>query len=196
MSGAREEILRALRSARPTLAEPIRRVTPPAMPDDADTILRDRVEEAGGRLERVRRVDLLSGIRWPRDLESTKHLYSTLPELASRGAGAAREHVHALAKLELCVIEAEFAVVESGAAWHVPKTRHCRAAALLAEHLVVVVDANQRVPTLHEAYARIDLAGSTFGWFLCGPSKTADIEQALVFGAHGPRTLSLVLASS
>ena len=51
------------------------------------------------------------------------------------------------------------------------------------------------MPTLHDAYQRIDLSTTRFGWFLCGHSKTADIEQALVLGAHGPRTMSVVALS-
>ena len=49
---------------------------------------------------------------------------------------------------------------------------------------------------LHDAYARIDAAAHAFGWFLAGPSKTADIEQALVIGAHGPCAATVVLVRS
>jgi L-lactate dehydrogenase complex protein LldG len=35
-----------------------------------------------------------------------------------------------------------------------------------------------------------------FGVFVAGPSKTADIEQILVIGAHGPRSLTVLLVPS
>ena len=83
-------------------------------------------------------------------------------------------------------------MAESGAVWNVPRPLD-RAAMLLCEHLVLVVPAAAVVATLHEAYARIDPAPGGFGWFVAGPSKTADIEQTLVLGAHGPRDATLLL---
>ena len=193
MSEARDTILARLESARPPVAEAPGPMTPPAEPANPIETLRIRVEEAGGLFQSASRTDWMNQVRWPDDLSAMNHVYSALPALEARGVGRTAATDRELDCLDLCVLRAEFAVVENGAVWHVPSTPRERSAALLAQHLFVVVDATELVPTLHQAYERIDLAETTFGWFLCGPSKTADIEQSLVLGAHGPRTMSLVL---
>jgi L-lactate dehydrogenase complex protein LldG len=45
---------------------------------------------------------------------------------------------------------------------------------------------------MHEAYAQIGMEEYGFATFLAG-SKTADIEQSLVLGAHGARGLTVFL---
>ena len=193
MSEARDTILARLESARPPAAEAPGAMAPPAEPTDPIETLRIRVEEAGGLFQSASRTDWMNQVRWPDDWSAMNHVYSALPALEARGVGRTAATDRELDCLDLCVLRAEFAVVENGAVWHVPSTPRERLAALLAQHLFVVVDTTELVPTLHQAYDRIDLAETTFGWFLCGPSKTADIEQSLVLGAHGPRTMSLVL---
>jgi L-lactate utilization protein LutC len=85
------------------------------------------------------------------------------------------------------------AVAESGAVWWVPRDEAERRAAFLAERVILVVARTELVDDLHTAYRRIDPAAGHYGCFVAGPSKTADIEQALVIGAHGPRVLDVYL---
>lgn len=203
MSAARAAILERLRNggaafAAGSLAEAeaaVRRVPAPPAPSDPETAFGGQLRAAGGRLQVVTTEPANETIEWPVPLAELEHVYSGVPEVTPRGLGlrAAEVPVHALHTLDCTVIRAEFGVAENGAIWHAPRSAQERAAILLAEHLVVLLAADAIVPSLHQAYARIDLGTLRFGWFLAGPSKTADIEQALVLGAHGPRSLQVVL---
>ena len=68
-----------------------------------------------------------------------------------------------------------------------------RALPFICQHLVIVLPIKKLVPTMHQAYQSIDVSANGFGTFIAGPSKTADIEQALVIGAHGARSLVVYL---
>ena len=62
-----------------------------------------------------------------------------------------------------------------------------------ATALMVVIPRDALVDTMHEAVVRPEVGDFAYGCFMSGPSKTADIEQALVFGAHGPMSVTVVL---
>lgn len=93
----------------------------------------------------------------------------------------------------LFVVQGRFAVAENGAVYVDAADLSARNSIVLAEHLVVVVPFDAIVPTMHEA-VRLMPTDSRCGWFLSGPSKTADIEQSLVHGAQGSRSHTVLFA--
>lgn len=100
---------------------------------------------------------------------------------------------HELANLDFALVPGEFGVAENGAVWVSGCGVRQRAVYFLAQHLALSVPASALVDNMHQAYERLSFEAPAFGTFLAGPSKTADIEQALVIGAHGARTLTVFL---
>jgi L-lactate dehydrogenase complex protein LldG len=100
---------------------------------------------------------------------------------------------HAIEGLGLAVVPGAFAVAENGAVWVPGDGLRPRGIFVVTEHLALVVPAAEVVHDMHEAYRRIAFPSAGFGTFVAGPSKTADIEQALVIGAHGARSCTLFL---
>lgn len=93
---------------------------------------------------------------------------------------------------DLAVVEGCFAVAENGAVWITQQVKH-KALYFISTGLVIIINKDDLVNNMHEAYRRIEGTDYKFGFFVSGPSKTADIEQALVFGAHGPVNVLVAL---
>ncbi len=95
---------------------------------------------------------------------------------------------HDLADVDYAVLPGEFAVAENAAVWVDGSRVSHQAIYFIAQHVALVVPAAEVVHNLHQAYARLSFPDSGYGVFISGPSKTADIEQSLVIGAHGARS--------
>lgn len=99
---------------------------------------------------------------------------------------------HELKHIDLAVIQGEVGVAENGCVW-IPQNVRQKVVYFIAEYLVIVLDKNNIVDNMHEAYKKIQFSDKGFGIFISGPSKTADIEQALVVGAHGATGVTVIL---
>jgi L-lactate dehydrogenase complex protein LldG len=109
-------------------------------------------------------------------------------------AGAvAGELAHSFADVELTIFQSDLGVAENGALWLTESQMNVRVLPFISQHLAVVISRKALVPTMAQAYAQIGNADYGYGAFISGPSKTADIEQSLVIGAHGPRSLSVFI---
>nr|WP_315211785.1 LUD domain-containing protein [uncultured Flavobacterium sp.] len=123
-----------------------------------------------------------------------KRMITTIPALAEIAeTDWFNDDPHTLENVELTLVEAHFGVAENSALWVTDDLLGQRVAPFITQYLAIIVHKKDIVATMHQAYDRIRNQEYGFGTFIAGPSKTADIEQSLVLGAHGARGLIVFL---
>jgi L-lactate dehydrogenase complex protein LldG len=158
---------------------------------DLEAQLERALEQAKASLVRLAPgADLAAAASALAVLREARRVCSLLPAIA--GTTLPRD-ASECAALDVTVFAADFAVAENGALWVPEPTSVPRAALFLAQHVVGVVSRAALVHDMHEAYARLGTRFGRYGCFMAGPSKTADIEQALVIGAHGARSMTVLV---
>ena len=187
---SRDDILGAVRGNRP-VPVPLPQIPQFDRPDgDLVGLFMDMVGAIGGAAFEAPREEVAAKLRdvYPDQTQ----LASAVPDVVS--GTIAMDTVtdpHDLAHLDLLVCQGILGVAENGAVWVPESQMGHRAAPFLAQHLALLVPRTAIVWSMHEAYARLQVDAEGFGAFIAGPSKTADIEQSLVIGAHGPRSLAV-----
>lgn len=102
-----------------------------------------------------------------------------------------------LMTVDVGVVEGRIGVAENACIW-IPQQMKEKAICFASEQLVIVLRRHDIVNNMHEAYERIAQSQEffqqyKFGTFISGPSKTADIESALVYGAQAARGVTVIL---
>lgn len=163
---------------------------------DASVIPETFKTVAGNVGGKVISVSSLADIRAHLTIVSGTRVLTTIPEffdIADDAASFADATPHELENVELAILQAEFGVAENSALWVTEKQMGIRVLPFICQHLAFVVNANDIVADMHAAYERTQESDHGFASFIAGPSKTADIEQSLVLGAHGPRSLVIFI---
>ncbi|WP_293761175.1 LUD domain-containing protein [uncultured Aquitalea sp.] len=131
----------------------------------------DAVELAEGQSVRE-----LVAERWPKagrtvDITGADHEEAATP--------------HDWQDVDIAIVPGDLAVAENAAVWVSHPDNRFRSLYFLTQKLVMVVPKANIVDTMRDAYARVRITEHGFGSFIAGSSRTADIEQSLVMGAHG-----------
>ena len=188
---SRETILNAIRYNLPQ-----ERIEHPVVPDFAWTdgplkaAFVKRLEEAGGAAH-----DVATAAEAEAKLRTlhpdAKVICSAVPEIQGNRRAESVADPHDLADVDVGVVRAQFAVAEGGAVWLTQEDLVVDALGFLSQHLVVLLDPEEIVTDMHEAYRRVRLDSTAYGCLMMGPSATADIESTLVHGAQGVRSLNV-----
>lgn len=192
---SRDQLLSRIRQNKP---EPLPIPTVPTFVNENDDLL-DRFQDAlafvGGHLINLSTstVSSLSETLQER-FPDAQRIASAIPLPGiNRVDVSAETDKLVLEQIDVAVLNGDFAVAENAAVWVPESNMLHRALPFIAQHLVLLVNPQTLVPNMHIAYQQIDRKQLSYGVFIAGPSKTADIEQSLVIGAHGARSLTVVL---
>lgn len=151
---------------------------------------------AGARLIEMKEGELLNDIIRQAYPES-KIIASNLPNVEAQLNPDNVAEAQDLMRVDVGVVEGRIGVAENACIW-IPQTMKEKAICFASEQLVIVLNRQDIVNNMHEAYERIAASKECFqqykfGTFISGPSKTADIESALVYGAQAARGVTVVL---
>ena len=196
----REKILADVRKSQPPLvAAPDISLWENRQQADASTVLETFKTVAGNVGSKVIPVESIADIKNHLNIiPGTRILTSVLElfDVADDVAPYQNANPHQLENVELAILQAEFGVAENSALWITEKQMGTRVLPFICQHLALVVNAGDIVADMHAAYQRTQGSDHSFATFIAGPSKTADIEQSLVLGAHGPRSLSIFVLTT
>ena len=188
----REDILAAIRASQPAPREL------PQVPDfhrtDGDLI--------GQFTAALALLDGKSLTQPPADLQrwlsetfpDASRICSVVPEVTGTVTPAEFSDWAAPADLDVTVVRTPLGVAETGSILVTDKELGIYTIAVLARHLVVLLDPADLVENIHGAYRHPSFQEAAYAVLLSGPSGSADIGGKTVHPAQGVTTLTVILS--
>ncbi|MCH7654720.1 MAG: lactate utilization protein [Chloroflexi bacterium] len=123
------------------------------------------------------------------------------PTVLAAGRSRGRSALKGLAfEADLGITGVSYAIAETGTCVVTPRKGIARLTSLAPPAYIALVEADQVLGNLDEYFALTRLVYQksrgrtpTYVNFISGPSRTADIEQTLTIGVHGPGVVHMVL---
>ena len=190
----RSSILKSIKEHKPTLIS-LPEIDANAFEEMVDLleIFKKNVASVGGNvkeLNQIQDLDLEIKNRYP----NAKRIFSQIPESVLGNVQISEQtKPQDLENLDLAMIKGVLGVAENGAVWISDEQFSIRILPFITNDLVLILQKKDLCLHMHQAYKMIANRPRTFGLFISGPSKTADIEQCLVIGAQGAMSLTILL---
>lgn len=175
----------------------------PAMPAEKSALaarFRDKSAAQSSTLDSVADMDAAPAAiaRYLQELQLPLQaaVWPSLGELPWQAAGIAAEPRGAREGDLVGITSCFCAVAETGTLMLCSAPEHPATVSLLPETHIALVPASRIVAAMEDAWAlaRAELGGLPRAVnFISGPSRTGDIEQTIVLGAHGPYRVHLVV---
>jgi L-lactate dehydrogenase complex protein LldG len=191
----REAILKSIKKNKPTLI-PLPEIDLNNFIEDINLLeeFKEKVQVVGGSIKELSSSETLEDVI-KKQYPKAKEIVDCSKKLTSLTTISISEETNPkdLQNIDLAVIEGEFGVAENGSIWISENTFPVRVLPFITNDLVIVLEKDKLYLHMHDAFSLISERERTFGLFISGPSKTADIEQCLVVGAQGAMSLSVIL---
>lgn len=192
MSSTKDLILGRLRSnVRETYDRPDLTFGKLQFPDPVEVFIQTATTAAGAKVIRMKEGDDINDL--------IRQAYPEAKTIASNVPGVKADRnpdevatPRDLDGTDVSVVQGTIGCAENACIW-IPQTMEQRAVCFIPEYLVIIVESKNIVSNMHEAYSRIEMPELGFGAFISGPSKTADIEQSLVYGAQSSCGVTIIL---
>lgn len=194
VAGGREGEWRAELDRRMEQAPPLIR---PKLPDDPFACFREKLAQGGGTFEQFdTRDEVSAAVSAYLQINGLAAKIRVAPALQEMAWGEALEVSYGNTRGDdlVSVTPAFCAVAETGSVVLLSSDKSPTSLNFLPDVHIVIVDKDQLVSHIEDVWGRLRALGEmprTVN-FITGPSKTADVEQTLQIGAHGPRNLHVI----
>lgn len=189
----REAILQSIKKNKPDLL-PVPEIKIDAFAEDVNLkeVFKSNLNIVGGTIKEVETKNIDSEIR-AQYLDAKRIVSTSTKSTLGTVSISKNTDPHGLEDIDLAIVEGELGVSENGAIWVTANSSIVRALPFITNDLVIILEKTKLCLHMHQAYDIISERNRNYGVFISGPSKTADIEQCLVVGAHGAMSLTVLL---